>query len=314
MDGTFAPPGLLSGPRRINLYYLHELFRHIAALVGRQAEETLGAEISVSAGMWGGSYLVADETGVSRTNVVRLYSIVSLPQNTLLDEQENFERFLRIYWETAQTHFRRYSLDFQDPRWGEPIPYTNRERPTTALQMWDATRRVHFMRAFFVWNQATWAESIIYDAIRNIKVLKELLDLDRRPPKKETQELKFLLQDVMITYFTLRPILTPDFEEHAKPIIQELFDHFIQGLNDPALIEDLYHRVYTNALVYGYEEALEGPYRTEGLDIQRVEDWPAEKINYVPDTIKNILAPALEAKFLWFHKNLKKKARSEAGV
>ena len=313
MTGTFLPEGLLSGPRRINLYYLHELFRHIAQLVRERLREQFHTDIPLAAGMWGGSYLVADELGVSRTNVVRLYSIVSIPQDTPLDDPEAFDQFNRIYQEIAQASFKRYSLDFHDPRWGEAVPYTNRQRPTTALQMWDASGRVHYMRVFFVRNRATWAESIIYDALRNIKVLKELLNLDRRPPKKEPQELKFLLQDVLITYFTLRPILHPDFEEHAQPIIQDLFDHFIKGLHDPEAIEAHYHRVYANALVYGYEQALEGPYQEEGLDIQRVEDWPAERINFVPESIKSILAPALEAKFNWFRKNLRRKTGAFAG-
>ncbi len=191
---------------------------------------------------------------------------------------------------------------------GEPIPYTNRTRPTTAMQLWDATKRVSFVRAFFVWNEATWAESIIYDTIRNIKVVKELLNLDRRPPHKETQELKFCLQDVLIIYFTLRPVLTADFVEHAEPIVQELFAQFLKGLHDPEQVQEQFLNVYKNALVYGYEEALEGPYREHGLNIHTIEDWPEDRINFVPDSIKTILAPALEAKFNWFRKNLAKQS------
>ncbi|SVC93277.1 uncharacterized protein METZ01_LOCUS346131, partial [marine metagenome] len=35
--------------------------------------------------MWGGQYLIANEEGKARTNVVRLYCLVNLPQNTQLD-------------------------------------------------------------------------------------------------------------------------------------------------------------------------------------------------------------------------------------
>lgn len=168
-----------------------------------------------------------------------------------------------IYRKRLQENFKQYSLELVDPKWGEPIPYTNRARPTTAMQLWDATKRVSFVRVF-VWNEATWADSIIYDTIRNIKVIKELLNIDSRPPVKEVQELKFLLQDVLIIYFTLRPILTPDFVEHAEPTITELFNHFINGMHDPELVKAQFMQVYSNALVYGYEEALAPHTRKKG--------------------------------------------------
>jgi hypothetical protein len=269
----------------------------------RLQDET-GIDIAITAGMWGGSYLVADDVGVSRTNVIRLYSLVSLPQNTPLDEPENFEKLMVIYRDLLQANFGKYQLKLTDPHWGEKVPCTNKIRPTTTIQLWDATKRVNFVRAFFVWNSATWAESIIYDSIRNIRQIKELLDINRRPPKKATDELKFMLQDALIIYYTLKPALTPDFAEHAEPIVQELFESFIGGLHDPAKIEEQYHKVYSSALVYGYEEALEGPYKKAGLDIHQVEDWPVDKINFVPQELKDIMIPHLEGTFGRFRKNI----------
>ena len=301
---TRLPETLFSGPRNINLFYLHELFGHTAQMVRDRLNTETGIDIPITAGMWGGSYLVADDVGVSQTNVVRLYSLVNLPQNTPLDEPENFEKLMEIYRDTLQTNFGKYQLNLTDPHWGEKVPCTSKARPTTTLQMWDATRRVKFVRAFFVWNSATWAESIIYDAIRNIKQIKELLDINHRPMKKAPDELKFMLQDSMIIYFTLKPALSPDFVEHAEPIINDLFDCFIKGLHDPAAIEELYHKVYSSALVYGYEEALEDPYTRAGLDIHQIEDWPADKINFVPEELKESLVPYLEGTFERFRKNL----------
>lgn len=250
--------------------------------------------------------MVADDDGQAKTNVVRLYSIVNLPQNSPLDQLENFECLMEIYQQTFHNFFKHYGLNLVNPRWGEAIPYSNKERPTTALQMWDNKGRANFLRAFFVWNEATWEESIIYDMIRNIKVLKELLNINVRPPKKESTELKFLLQDVLITYFTLYAALTPDFLEHAEPIIKDLFSQFISGMYSEEVIEEQYHKVYSNALVYGFEEALEIPYKKEGLDIKNVEGWPAEKINYVPDELKKKLVPALQAPWIKFRSNLEK--------
>ena len=301
---TQLPETLFAGGHKVNLYYLHEMFRHTAQMARDRLQEETGIDIPITAGMWGGSYLVADDLGVSRTNVVRLYSLVSLPQNTPLDQPENFEKLMEIYRNILQANCGKYQMGLTDPRWGEKVPCTNKIRPTTTLQMWDTTRRVKFVRAFFVWNSATWAESIIYDAIRNIKQIKELLDINHRPLKKAADELKFMLQDALIIYFTLKPALTPDFAEHAQPIVDDLFDCFIGGLHDPAKIEELYHKVYSSALVYGYEEALEGPYSKAGLDIHQIEDWPADKINFVPQELKDTMIPYLEGTFERFRKNL----------
>ncbi len=307
MDYKILPGHLYSQNQRINLYYLHNLFKEFAAHISLQMKEIHNLEIPISAGMWGGSYMVALDDGEARTNVVRLYSIVSLPQNGPLDEKENFEKLMQLYQKNFTEVFGRYGLNLVDPKWGEKIPYSNKIRPTTALQMWDTKGRANYVRAFFVWNKASWEESIIYDMIRNIKTLKELLNINTRPPKKESSELKFLLQDVLITYVTLRPALTSEFVEHAEPIINTLFEKFIKGMHTEEIIEEQYHIVYSSALVYGFEEALLGPYKKENLDIRNVEDWPVEKINYVPNELKEKLVPALQAPWKKFQMNLESK-------
>jgi len=307
MDYKILPGHLYPQNQRINLYYLHNLFKEFAAHISLQMKETYNLETPISAGMWGGSYMVALDDGEARTNVVRLYSIVSLPQNSPLDEKENFEKLMQLYQKNFTEVFGRYGLDLVNPKWGEKIPYSNKIRPTTALQMWDTKGRANYVRAFFVWNEASWEESIIYDMIRNIKTLKELLNINTRPPKKESSELKFLLQDVLITYITLRPALTPDFVEHAEPIINTLFEKFIKGMHTEEIIEEQYHIVYSSALVYGFEEALLEPYKKENLDVRNVENWPVEKINYVPNELKEKLVPALKAPWKKFQMNLESK-------
>ncbi len=299
-----APNKLLVSATRINLYYLHDLFQEIASEVSERIGSDLGADIPLTAGMWGGSYLVADPTGVSRTNVKRLYSIVNFPQGTPLDKPEVFEMLMRYYRDCLKEQFREYRIRLDQPTWGDVIPYSNRRRPTTAMQMVDTSRRIQFARVFFVPNSATWAESIIFDMIRNVRQLRELLDIDHRPRIAGVDELKFLLQDILITYFTLRPALTPDFEEHAHPIIKELYGKFVTGMSDRSDVEEQYQKVYANALAYGYEEALEGPYKKEGLDIFQVENWPVDKINFVPDELKEKLVPHLEGTFEKFSRNL----------
>ena len=298
------PDRLYGDDHRINLNHLHETFRAIAGIVSAELRKKHAIDVAITAGMWGGSYLIAGDDGRARTNVVRLYSIVNLPQGSPLDEEKNFERLMEIYHRTFKIVFDGFGLNLTDPRWGEAIPYSNRIRPTTTLQMWDTNGLAKFVRAFFVWNTATWEESIIYDAIRNVLQLKELLNINKRPPKKTKEELKFLLQDILITYFTLQPALSTDFEEHAKPVIAELYDQFLTGLNDLTRVNEQFQNVYNNAIVYGLEEALEGPYQQDHLDIQKIEDWPVEKINWVPEGLKKKLVPHLKNTFSKFKDHL----------
>jgi len=99
--------------------------------------------------------------------------------------------------------------------------------------------------------------------------------------------------------------LTPDFHEHADPIMKDLMQQFLSGLHDPEAVEEEYLNIYSNAIVYGLEEALEGPYKKEGLDINDVENWPAKKINWVPQELKESVGRSLTDRFNNFKTNLK---------
>ena len=300
------PERLFHNDGKFNLYHLNELYKALAYKISLQISEYLQEEIKITSGMWGGQYLIANEEGKARTNVVRLYCLVNLPQNTQLDKKENFERLMVSYHQNLSNAFATYNLYLVNPRWGEPIPYTNRQRPTTVLQMWEKNNKIKFLRAFFVWNNVPWEDSVIYDTIRNIKVIKELLDYKKRPVKKLSEEYKFLLQDVLIIYYTLHSALTADFIEHAEPIMTELLEKFLKGMHDPEIIEEQYLNIYSNAIVHGLEEALEGPYKKAGLDILSIENWPAEKINWVPQELKENVGRSLTKKFLSFKNNLEK--------
>ena len=59
------------------------------------------------------------------------------------------------------------------------------------------------------------------------------------------------------------------------------------------------------SMLAGLEEALEGPYKKEGLDINDVENWPAEKINWVPQELKENVGRSLTDRFNNFKTNLK---------
>ena len=298
------PEGLIHDDGKFNLYYLNEIYKTLAYKASIQLSKELQEELTITAGIWGGQYLIANKEGKARTNIVRLYCLVSLPQNSLLDKKENFERLMVFYHQSVTKAFSNYGLDFVNPRWGEPIPYTNKKRPTTVLQMWEKNNKLKFFRAFYVWNNRPWVDSVIYDTIRNIKVIKELLDINRRPVKRPTEEYKFLLQDVLIIFYTLYDALTPNFHEHADPIMKALLQKFLAGLYDPKIVEEEYLNIYSNAIVHGLEEALEGPYKKAGLDIKNIENWPVEKINWAPQELKESVGRSLTDRFNNFKTNL----------
>ena len=87
--------------------------------------------------------------------------------------------------------------------------------------------------------------------------------------------------------------------------MKALLEKFLAGLHDPEVIEEEYLNIYSNAIVYGLEEALEGPYKKEGLDINDVENWPVEKINWVPQELKENVGRSLTEKFNNFKTKLK---------
>ncbi|MBI4384102.1 MAG: hypothetical protein HY579_08735 [Nitrospinae bacterium] len=295
---------LLGGDNLINLYYLNELYGKIAGHVSRQVGDYLKAEIPITSGVWGGTYLIADDRGKCLRRVWRLYCIVNLPQNTPLDEHVNLEKLIEFYCQAFHRAFEPYQIDLGLKMWGGTLPFSCHRKPSFTMHMADAKNRVKWLRAFFVWNKATWEESVIYDAVRIVKEYKQYFDLDRGMTAKPASDLKFILQDIIIIYRTLERACHPDFIEHAGPIIRKLTGHFMEGLFDEGLIRELYEMVFNNALTYGYEQALERPFAKAGLDIRNIELWPAERINRVPDELKQKLIPPIQALFAKFKANL----------
>ena len=291
---------------RINLYYLNELYGNIGKYVSRKILEDFNIDAAISSGIWGGTYLITDDCGKSRRRIWRLYSIFNLPQNTALDKHQNLEKLVSLVCDAFVGAFRPYDMEMELKMWGGKLPFTNKLRPNTTLHMEDNKKRVNWIRAFFVWNHVSWEESVLYDTVRLTRELKTSLDFDRGPVMKDPKELKYLMQDVIITYRTLEKACSPDFIEHAEPIINELTQHFMMGLFDPAHIKELYEMTLNNRLVYGFEEALERPYADAGLDIYKVEDWPPEKINWVPPILKEKLIPPIQKLFSKFKENLEK--------
>ena len=294
----------------INLYYIQELYQNIAAHASRRMLEEYQIDVPITSGIWGGTYLIADPDGKAKRRIWRLYSIVNLPQRSPLDTRDNLDRLIDIYHRAYISAFEPYGLELSLKMWGGTLPYSCRKKPSFTMHMEDATGRVKWLRAFFIWNHVPWEESIIYDVVRIIKEYKEFFDLRKGPVNKDPKDIKFLLQDIIIIYRTLENALNPDFIEHAEPIIQELMEKFMVGLFEPKAIMDLYEKVFKNALIYGFEEALADPFRQAGLNIQAVEEWPQDKINWVPEVLKEKLIPPVQALFASFKANLEKNKTS----
>ena len=290
----------------INLYHLNEMYQNVATEASRRMQETLQINVPISSGIWGGTYLIAHPNGLARRRIWRLYCIVNLPQNSPLDKHANLEKLVSIYCDVFKEAFSP-QLELKLNMWGGRLPFSNSAKPSLTLHMEDTTETVRWLRAFFVWNHVPWEESIISDTVRILKEYKEFFDLKKGPVVKDPKEIKYLLQDIIIIYRTLQNACSEDFQEHANPIIAKMMEHFLSGLHDRGDIIDLYELVFKNALIYGFEESLEIPYKKGGLDIHALEKWPVEKINWVPDELKEKLIPPIQQVFAGFKAELEKK-------
>jgi hypothetical protein len=287
----------------LNLYYVNELYGKVAECVSSRMNEFHNIDVPITSGVWGGTYLIADPQGKSLRRIWRLYCIVNLPQNSPLDKHENMEKLVTVYYKTLAEAFQPHGLALDLKMWGGRLPHSNKARPTITMHMEDANRKINWLRPIIVWNTATWEQSILYDSVRLVKELKDSLNLDRGPVLTDPKTIKYLLQDVIIT----------EFLEHAEPIIADMTQTFLEGLFDPLQIRDLYHKILENALVYGYEQTLADHYSKHGLDVTQVENWPVEKINFVPEELQAKLTPPIQDIFATFKSNLDPTHHPQAG-
>ena len=221
-----------------------------------------------------------------------------------MDKQENLEKLVAIYTDVYKEAFAPYQIALDLKMWGGTLPHSNKSKPSLTMHMEDTTERVRWLRTFFVWNKVPWEESIISDTVRIIKEYKPYFDLNKGPVKKDPKDIKYLLQDIIIIYRTIENACSKDFREHATPIIESMMQAFMEGLHDPEKINEHYQMVFNNALIYGFEESLGGPFKKQGLDIKAIETWPVEKINWIPEELKEKLIPPIQNIFKGFRKEL----------
>ena len=311
-DFPQASSPVLGVDNSTNLFYLHEFFENVAQDVSQKMSRLYDLDIPITSGLWGGTYLIATDEGKCKRRVWRFYCIVNLPQNTPLDQHENLECLIDLYREGFAKGFKSCGMALELKEWGGQLPYSNKKKPSLTLHMVDANKRIHWLRAFFVWNLVSWEESTIFDTIRLINILKEWLDPAHGPVLRDPILTRFFLQDVIIAYRTLESACKPKFLEQAEPIIGEMTLHFLLGLHNHALIRELYSKVYDSGIWKGLDEVLGEAYRKTGLDVYGVGGWPVEKINWVPDELKEKLVPPLQRIFVNYKANLDKKSHQPA--
>ena len=305
---VFSPDG------RANAVYLNELFDAVAKETSARLHRRFGADVPLSGGLWGGSWYFADEQGYTRARFKRLYSLVCVPQNRGLEDPANLKLMFLVYSKVLAEAFEPYGVALGDANGGDVIGYSNRRRPTLDFQMWDANKKIDYIRCFFSYNSAEWAEAYLYETVRLIQQTKEALDSRamREPPRLEGMAIRFQLQDIVILYSTLEPVLSEHTKAIGGPLVERIKTRFSQGMNDEDEMRALNAEAFEKGLIYGYEEAIREDFAREGLDITKVEEWPVSRINRVPESLKARLIPPLKTLFQKYRDNLKAEAEAEA--
>jgi len=302
VSGTvFTPDG------RANALYLNELFDAVAKETSSRLHRRYGAEVPLTGGLWGGSWYFTDESGYTRARFRRLYSLVCVPQIPALEDANNYNIVFWQYSKVLADAFVPYGIALGEAEWGESSPYSHRLRPTIALQMWDANKKIDFIRCFFSYNAAEWEEAYLYETVRLIKQTKEPLDKKTltKPPRLDGMAIRFQLQDLVILYHTLEPVLSEQAKAVGGPLVGRIMTRFAQGMNDEEEMNALNAQAFKCELIYGYEDAIREDFAKEGRDITRIEEWPVDRINRVPASLKEKLIPHLRAILQRYRDNLK---------
>ena len=203
---------VFSKDHRINLYYINELYQNVGEEVANRLKDAYGINLAMTSGIWGGTYLIAKPNGLSRRRIWRLYAIVNLPLKSPLDVHENFEKLVAIYADVYKESFAVCNLELKLKMWGGKLPHSNKAKPSITMHMEDTNEKIRWLRTFFIWNKASWEESIISDTVRIIKEYKPFFDLNKGPVKKNPKDIKYLLQDIIIIYRTLENAFSDDFK------------------------------------------------------------------------------------------------------
>src|SRR5437899_12841886 len=153
---VFTPDG------RVNSLYLNELLDSVAKETSARLYRRYRAEVSLTGGLWGGSWYFTDECGYTRARFRRLYSLVSVPQVQALEDADNYNIVFWQYSKALADAFAPYGIALGEVEWGESSQFSNRLRPTISLQMWDAKKRIDFIRSIFSYNTSSRENELLF--------------------------------------------------------------------------------------------------------------------------------------------------------
>src|SRR5437899_12902871 len=90
--------------------------------------------------------------------------------------------------------------------------------------------------------------------------------------------IRFQLQDIVILYHTLEPVLSGQTKAVGGPLVERIKTRFAQGMNDEEEMNALNAQAFTCEMIYGYEDVIREDFAREGFDITRVDEWPVDGI------------------------------------
>src|SRR2546428_10513828 len=157
---VFTPDG------RVNSLYLNELLDSVAKETSARLYRRYRAEVSLTGGLWGGSWYFTDECGYTRARFRRLYSLVSVPQVQALEDANNYNIVFWQYSKALADAFAPYGRALGEAECRESSPYSHRLRLTVALQMWDTNTKIGFIDCFFIYHVATREDAYLYESVR----------------------------------------------------------------------------------------------------------------------------------------------------
>src|SRR2546428_8989419 len=108
---VFTPDG------RVNSLYLNELLDSVAKETSARLYRRYRAEVSLTGGLWGGSWYFTDECGYTRARFRRLYSLVSVPQIQALEDANNYNVVFWQYSKALADAFAPYGIALGEVEW-----------------------------------------------------------------------------------------------------------------------------------------------------------------------------------------------------
>jgi len=222
--------------------------------------------------------------------------------------KSGLDGMLRWYIEQTKEVFGVFGIDLEEVGRKEVLPCSNKMLPSIGVALVDRSRRVDFVKLLFVQNQAEWEISIVHDAVRNVKQVGQILD---RRMKDESGKFvsKFVIQDILTIRETLKPCLDSEYLDKTNSMFSELRNGFIQRRLRPEFVWELERGGFFHDFVMICEGILRRYYEPEQLNIREIEEWPAEKINWVPRELARKAGGALVRRVRGFRDEIEQRKR-----